>query len=85
MINTETVLSSEPDCARVCLLVTFSEAFYISAASLNSDTQSASTGGKKGLLGLFKFNRRKSKVKDQYYLLELLTAYLEVSFLGPSH
>ncbi|XP_058242639.1 protein cordon-bleu isoform X18 [Hemibagrus wyckioides] len=31
--------------------------------SLNSDTQSASAGEKKGLLGLFKFSRRKSKTK----------------------
>ncbi|KAK3571800.1 hypothetical protein QTP86_018677 [Hemibagrus guttatus] len=31
------------------------------AESLNSDTQSASAGEKKGLLGLFKFSRRKSK------------------------
>ncbi|XP_060727188.1 protein cordon-bleu isoform X4 [Tachysurus vachellii] len=35
-----------------------------SAVSLNSDTQSASTDGKKGLLGLFKFNRRKSKTEE---------------------
>ncbi|XP_058242614.1 protein cordon-bleu isoform X15 [Hemibagrus wyckioides] len=34
-----------------------------SAESLNSDTQSASAGEKKGLLGLFKFSRRKSKTK----------------------
>ncbi|XP_058242630.1 protein cordon-bleu isoform X17 [Hemibagrus wyckioides] len=33
------------------------------AESLNSDTQSASAGEKKGLLGLFKFSRRKSKTK----------------------
>lgn len=46
------------------LLVTVSETVYISAESLNADAQSASRGEKKGLLGLFNLNQRKSKVRD---------------------
>lgn len=55
-------------CVWVCiippwLLLLVTKAVYFSAESLDSNAESACMGEKKGLLGLFNFNRRKAKVR----------------------
>lgn len=59
---------SKPDCVWVCiisswLLLFVTKAVYFSAESLDSNAESTCIGEKKGLLGLFNFNRRKAKVR----------------------
>ncbi|XP_058242529.1 protein cordon-bleu isoform X5 [Hemibagrus wyckioides] len=54
-----------------------------SAESLNSDTQSASAGEKKGLLGLFKFSRRKSKTEEFIDDMDQHNTHTNINGLSP--